>query len=298
MKKQLSFVHNKKYFDNFLLPILDFSGIIVDNKGYLYNGDSYERNIPFKFENSGKHPICAYFEEAVFELLSNKEERVIFDPINIETHNIVLFNMVKYAIFYSLPDIFDTEYVDNSGEFHEKTHEMILEDINKYIQLTYNKGVEEGMDEFNLLVINPDTDEENFICRMRILSGATMNIKRFLFYFEIAKRFNPNLIDNNDYDVVIDYDNGDHNYILRRKYVSDFYELINNAEKERKNNYKLLKDVKFNPSTFNNKNEEFNSGEKYTVNFESTIKEKEREIANIDIGNMFNNEFEEELDYH
>lgn len=219
----------QKFFNEFLDPVLDFSGIFVDRRGYMRNNED-ERTEPYSIASSGKYPICVFDETSLVHLSSNRETCVMFDPINNDLHSKLLLKCIKLALFYRLEEFEEDE--DAEGEEIEEilSQRLIMEHI---------EADEPGYDDFKIIVFSKN-NRQRVLLHIRMVTGITPMIKRFIFYNEILTVFNPALYDRKRYDEII----SDEIRLIGRKYLKDFVDLINLMERERKLNYNYLKDMK------------------------------------------------------
>lgn len=221
--------YTEEFFRNFLDPILDFSGIFVDSKGYLRNNED-ETAEPYSIASSGKYPICVFNNVSLIHLNSNRETCVMFDPINNDLHSKLLLKCIKLALFNRLQEFEDDE---------DAEPEEIEDIITKRLILEHLVADEPGYDDFKIVVMSKN-NRQRMLLHIRMVSGMTSCIKRFVFYSEILTVFNPTLYDRKRYDEIIDGEIR----LVGRKYLKDFVDLINLMERERKLNFNYLKDMK------------------------------------------------------
>lgn len=221
--------YTEEFFRNFLDPILDFSGIFVDSKGYLRNNED-ETAEPYSIASSGKYPICVFNNASLIHLNSNRETCVMFDPINNDLHSKLLLKCIKLALFNRLQEFEDDE---------DAEPEEIEDIITKRLILEHLVADEPGYDDFKIVVMSKN-NRQRMLLHIRMVSGMTSCIKRFVFYSEILTVFNPTLYDRKRYDEIIDGEIR----LVGRKYLKDFVDLINLMERERKLNFNYLKDMK------------------------------------------------------
>ena len=219
----------KEFFENFLDPLLEFSGIFVDSKGYLRNNED-ESSEPYSIASSGKYPICVFDNTSLIHLNSNRETCVMFDPINNDLHSKLLLKAIKLSLFDRLEEF----EPDEDAEPEE------IEDIlSQRLIMEHLIADEPGYDDFKITAISRN-NRQRMLLHIRMVSGMTSCIKRFVFYSEILTVFNPALYDRKRYDEIIDGEIR----LIGRKYLKDFVDLINLMERERKLNFNYLKDIK------------------------------------------------------
>lgn len=219
----------KEFFENFLDPLLEFSGIFVDSKGYLRNNED-ESSEPYSIASSGKYPICVFDNTSLIHLNSNRETCIMFDPINNDLHSKLLLKAIKLSLFDRLEEF----EPDEDAEPEE------IEDIlSQRLIMEHLIADEPGYDDFKITVISRN-NRQRMLLHIRMVSGMTSCIKRFVFYSEILTVFNPTLYDRKRYDEIIDGEIR----LIGRKYLKDFVDLINLMERERKLNFNYLKDIK------------------------------------------------------
>lgn len=227
--REIRTMQGEKFFNDWLERILEFSGIYVDKKGYMFN-NSELKGEPYMLERNQKYVICAYWKESVLELVSNREQCAMFDPINNDQHSGLIMRMMKTALFYRLEEFIDDEDVSD-----EEREEII---VNRLI-FEARSNTEPGYDDINLIAVDRFGNRRELLT-VRLNSGITPNIKRFLFYYEILTLFDPRLMDKHNYS----NSNIDYLRILDRNMINVFYNLINAMERERKLNYNFSKDLK------------------------------------------------------
>lgn len=219
----------KEFFDNFLEPILEFAGIFVDSRGYLRNNED-ETSEPYSIASSGKYPICVFDEKSLVHLNSNRETCVMFDPINNDLHSKLLLKAIKLSLFDRLVEFEDDEDAEGDEIENILSQRLIMEQL---------VADEPGYDDYKIVVISRN-NIQRLLLHIRMVSGMTSCMKRFVLYDEILTVFNPTLYDKKKYDEII----SDEIRLIGRKFLKDFVDLINLMERERKMNFNYLKDMK------------------------------------------------------